>query len=67
VRALIKAVFVLAVVFLATGIAIGFWSEPAKFGCAYEQPYWLTGLVLVAGGAIIAASGFIDTLGRKTS
>jgi hypothetical protein len=50
---------------LAIGLVIGFWSEPTKgFGPYYEHPFWLTGLVLVLGGAIIVALGFLDP-GRK--
>lgn len=60
VRTLHKVVIAISAVFLAIGLVVGFWPEPAKFGCAYEQPYWLTGLVLVVGGAIIAALGLLD-------
>jgi len=64
VRTLHKVVIAISAVFLAIGLVVGFWPEPAKFGCTYEQPYWLTGLVFVVGGAIIVALGFLDP-GKK--
>jgi hypothetical protein len=65
VRPLNKVVVVLGVIILAIGLVVGFWSEPTKsFGPYYEHPFWLTGVVLVLGGAIIGALGFLDP-GRK--
>jgi hypothetical protein len=62
---LIKVVVVLGVIILAIGLVVGVWSVPTKgFGPYYEHPFWLTGLVLVVGGVIIGALGFLDP-GRK--
>jgi len=60
VRILHKDIVIIGVIFLAIGLAACLWSEPAKFGCAYEQPYGLTGVVLVVGGIVIATLGFLD-------
>jgi len=60
VRILHKDIVIIGVIFLAIGLAACLWSEPTKFGCAYEQPYGLTGVVLVLGGIVIATLGFLD-------
>ena len=61
-RTLHKDIVIIGVIFLAIGLVVGFWSEPMQFvgrgsPSDYVHPYWLTGLVLVVGGAIIAALG----------
>jgi amino acid transporter len=70
VRTLHKDIVIIGVIFLAIGLVVGLWSVPKDIPMGsvmeYEQPYWLTGLVLAVGGAIIVALGFFDP-GRKVS
>jgi hypothetical protein len=70
VRTLHKDIVIIGVIFLAIGFVVGFWPVEKDIYMMsvieYEQPYWLTGLVLVVAGAIIAALGYFDP-GRKTS
>jgi hypothetical protein len=67
VRALIKAVVVLSVIFLALGLVACSYSVPTmSFGCSYEYPYALTGFVLIVGGATIGALGLLNP-GKKSS
>jgi hypothetical protein len=61
VTALIKAVVVLGVIFFALGLVACLYGVPTmSFGCYYEYPYAPTGFVLIVGGAIIGALGFLD-------
>lgn len=68
-RTLHKDIVVIGVIFLAIGLVVGLWSVPKDVFASmmvYEQPYGLTGWVLVLGGLIIAALGYFDP-GRKAS
>ncbi len=66
-RALIKAVVVLGVIFVAVGLVACSYAVPTmNFGCVLEYPYALTGFVLIMGGAIFGALGLWDP-GRTSS